>query len=99
VTAISAPSFLAGARGKLTLALLAEIGFLDFTDTSVVRIAVPDIRRDLNFSVQDLQWMLSGYLLTYGGALGAWAGVAATAGNVGVPVDTVGEFAAVAQQT
>ena len=30
-------------------------------------MALPSIRRDLGFSVQDLQWVPSGYLLTYGG--------------------------------
>lgn len=67
MTATSAPSFLATGRGKLTLALLTAIGFLDFADASIVNIALPDIRQDLHFSVPDLQWVLSGYLLTYGG--------------------------------
>lgn len=61
------PTYLSTARGKLTLAVLAAIGFLDFADASIVNIALPDIRRDLGFSPQDLQWVLSGYLLTYGG--------------------------------
>ena len=61
------PSFLGTRRGKLTLALLAAVAFLDFVDASIVNIALPDIRKDLHFSVQDLQWVLSGYLLTYGG--------------------------------
>jgi EmrB/QacA subfamily drug resistance transporter len=60
-------SFLATRRGKLTLALLAGVAFLDFVDASIVNIALPSIRRDLNVSVQDLQWVPSGYLLTYGG--------------------------------
>jgi EmrB/QacA subfamily drug resistance transporter len=30
-------------------------------------VALPDIRKDLGFSVQGLQWVPSGYLLTYGG--------------------------------
>src|SRR5262245_29829444 len=70
------PSFLATRRGKYTLALLCAIAFLDFIDASIVNIALPDIRKDLNFSVQDLQWVLSGYLLTYGGfmLLGGRAG-------------------------
>jgi EmrB/QacA subfamily drug resistance transporter len=63
------PSFLATRRGKLTLVLLCAVGFLDFVDASIVNIALPSIRRDLGFSVQDLQWVLSGYLLTYGGFL------------------------------
>src|SRR5437588_3099846 len=61
------PSFLATRRGKLTLALLAAVAFLDFVDASIVNVALPSIRRALHFSQQDLQWVPSGYLLTYGG--------------------------------
>jgi EmrB/QacA subfamily drug resistance transporter len=60
-------SFLATRRGKLTLALLAAVAFLDFVDASIVNIALPSIRRDLGFSEQSLQWVPSAYLLTYGG--------------------------------
>ena len=60
-------SFLATRRGKLTLALLCVVAFLDFVDASIVNVALPSIRRDLHFSVQSLQWVISGYLLTYGG--------------------------------
>src|SRR5262245_33521814 len=60
-------SFLATRRGKLTLAFLCMVGFLDFVDASIVNVALPSIRGDLHFSVQNLQWVLSGYLLTYGG--------------------------------
>src|SRR5258705_10267954 len=63
----SEPSALATRRGKLTLALLCTIAFLDFVDASIVNVALPSIREDLDFSVQNLQWVLSGYLLTYGG--------------------------------
>ena len=54
-------------RGKAVLALLLAIGFLDFVDASIVNVALPSIRADLGFSVQNLQWVLSAYLLTYGG--------------------------------
>jgi EmrB/QacA subfamily drug resistance transporter len=64
---IAQPSFLATGRGKATLALLAAVGFLDFIDASIVNIALPHVRNDLDFSVQGLQWVISGYLLTYGG--------------------------------
>jgi EmrB/QacA subfamily drug resistance transporter len=60
-------SFLATRTGKLTLAFLCMVGFLDFVDASIVNVALPSIRHDLHFSVQSLQWVLSGYLLTYGG--------------------------------
>src|ERR687887_859362 len=62
-------SFLATRQGKLTLLFLCMVGFLDFVDASIVNVALPSIRRDLGFSVRNLQWVLSGYLLTYGGLM------------------------------
>jgi EmrB/QacA subfamily drug resistance transporter len=56
-------------RGKAILLLLLAVGFLDFVDASIVNVALPSIRADLAFSVQNLQWVLSGYLLTYGGLI------------------------------
>src|SRR3954454_24008073 len=67
VTQTAQPSLLATRHGKLTLALLAAVAFLDFVDASIVNIALPSIRSDLNFSEQGLQWVPSAYLLTYGG--------------------------------
>jgi EmrB/QacA subfamily drug resistance transporter len=64
---VSQPSFLATRRGKLMLAFLCGVAFLDFVDASIVNVALPSIRHGLHFSVQSLQWVLSGYLLTYGG--------------------------------
>jgi EmrB/QacA subfamily drug resistance transporter len=62
-------SALSTRRGKLILALMCAVGFLDFLDISIVNVALPSIRHELNFSVQNLQWVASGYLLTYGGFL------------------------------
>ena len=64
-----APSFLGTRRGKLTLALMCAVAFLDILDSSIVNIALPKIRTDLHFSIQSLQWVTSAYLLTYGGFL------------------------------
>lgn len=63
----SAPPVLTTTRGKLILALLCAVGFLDFIDVTIVNVALPSIRSDLGFSLQELQWVPSGYLLTYGG--------------------------------
>ena len=62
-------SLLATRRGKLLLLLLCAVQFLDVVDSSIMNVALPSIRRDLGFSVQGLQWVLSGYLITYGGLL------------------------------
>src|SRR5581483_1047109 len=56
-------------RGRLVLLLLCAVGFLDFIDASIVNVALPSVRAALHISVQNLQWVLSGYLLTYGGFL------------------------------
>jgi EmrB/QacA subfamily drug resistance transporter len=61
------PSVLATRRGKLTLAVLCAVAFLDFVDASIVNIALPSIRSDLHFSAEDLQWVPGAYLVTYGG--------------------------------
>jgi EmrB/QacA subfamily drug resistance transporter len=60
-------SFLSTRRGKLLLALLCSVAFLDFVDAPIVNIALPSIRHALHFSVASLQWVPSAYLLTYGG--------------------------------
>jgi EmrB/QacA subfamily drug resistance transporter len=62
-------SVLSTRRGKLTLLFVCAVAFLDFVDASIVNVALPSIRHSLHFSVQNLQWVLSGYLLTYGGFL------------------------------
>ncbi|MGZ4371912.1 MAG: MFS transporter [Gaiellaceae bacterium] len=56
-------------RGALTLTLLLLVQFLDFLDVSIVNVALPWIKHDLGFSAQNLQWVVSGYVLTYGGFL------------------------------
>jgi len=60
-------SFLSTRRGKVLLALLCSVAFLDFVDAPIVNIALPSIRSALHFSVAGLQWVPSAYLLTYGG--------------------------------
>src|SRR5689334_6802880 len=61
------PVTLANTRGRQILVLLCAVGFLDFVDASIVNVALPTIRDDLGFTIQNLQWVLGGYLLTYGG--------------------------------
>jgi len=39
------------------------------TDTTIVGVALPDIRQDLGFSQASLAWVVNAYLLTFGGFL------------------------------
>ena len=45
------------------------IGFLDALDVSMVGVALPSIQADVGMSTSALQWIVSGYVLGYGGFL------------------------------
>jgi MFS family permease len=51
------------------LILLCGVLFLDGLDVSMVGVALPSIREDLGLSTSQLQWIVSGYVLGYGGLL------------------------------
>jgi EmrB/QacA subfamily drug resistance transporter len=55
--------------GVITLVLLCAVQFLDIADSAIVNVALPSIQHSLSFSQQGLQWVASGYILTYGGFL------------------------------
>jgi EmrB/QacA subfamily drug resistance transporter len=52
-----------------TLLVLCGALFLDALDVSMMGIALPSIRSDLGMSTSSLQWVVSGYVLGYGGFL------------------------------
>jgi EmrB/QacA subfamily drug resistance transporter len=52
-----------------TLLVLCGVIFLDALDVSMVGVALPSIRTDLHMSTSSLQWVVSGYVLGYGGFL------------------------------
>jgi EmrB/QacA subfamily drug resistance transporter len=62
-------SSLSSRRGVAILLLLSLVQFMDILDASILNIALPSIKRDLGFSQQSLQWVVDGYILTYGGFL------------------------------
>ncbi|MEV6031751.1 MFS transporter [Nonomuraea sp. NPDC052116] len=51
------------------LAVLCAVIFLDALDVSMVGVALPAIQHDLGLSTSSLQWVVSGYVLGYGGLL------------------------------
>ncbi|MGN6721472.1 MAG: MFS transporter [Marmoricola sp.] len=54
---------------NLALALLAMTQFVVVIDASIVNVALPSIGRALNFSQNDLSWVVNSYTLTFGGFL------------------------------
>ena len=51
------------------LVVLCGVLFLDGLDVSMVGVALPSIGSDLHLSTSSLQWVVSGYVLGYGGLL------------------------------
>lgn len=53
----------------LALALLAAAQFVVILDASIVNVALPSIGTDLEFSQDDLSWVVNAYVLVFGGFL------------------------------
>ncbi len=53
----------------VALALLAAAQFVVILDASIVNVALPSIGADLNFSQDDLSWVVNAYVLVFGGFL------------------------------
>jgi EmrB/QacA subfamily drug resistance transporter len=51
------------------LAVLGVAYLMVVLDVSIVNVALPSIQQELNFSPENLQWVVSGYALTFGGFL------------------------------
>src|ERR1041385_2495154 len=51
------------------LAVLGIAYLMVVLDVSIVNVALPAIQKDLHFSTENLQWVVSGYALTFGGFL------------------------------
>ena len=63
------PSALPQDKKWLALALLALAQFVVVLDASIVNVALPSIGRDLQFSQDDLSWVVNSYTLFFGGFL------------------------------
>jgi EmrB/QacA subfamily drug resistance transporter len=51
------------------LAVLGVAYLMVVLDVSIVNVALPSIQKELDFSTEDLQWVVSAYALTFGGFL------------------------------
>lgn len=56
-------------RARGVLLVLCGALFLDALDVSMMGVALPSIRSDLGLSTSSLQWVVSAYVLGYGGFL------------------------------
>jgi EmrB/QacA subfamily drug resistance transporter len=76
------------------LAVLLTVIFMSLVGVSIVNVALPTIRQDLGASDADLQWVLSGYALTFGIVLVAAGRAGDIMGRGGLFVIGVGVFTA-----
>jgi EmrB/QacA subfamily drug resistance transporter len=51
------------------LAVVATAFFMTILDVSIVNVALPSIGRSLNFSRENLQWVITAYAIAFGGFL------------------------------
>jgi EmrB/QacA subfamily drug resistance transporter len=56
-------------RTTWILLLVCVVQFMDVVDAAILNVALPSIERSLDFTQQSLQWVISGYLVSYGGFL------------------------------
>ncbi len=67
--AAAQPSTLTPAQANVALALLCVAQLMLVLDFSIVNVALPAMKADLGFTTAGLQWIISGYALTFGGFL------------------------------
>ncbi|MET3961593.1 EmrB/QacA subfamily drug resistance transporter [Marmoricola sp. OAE513] len=56
-------------NGGLALAVICVAQLMVILDATVVNVALPSIRDDLDFSLDNLTWVVTAYSLTFGGLL------------------------------
>lgn len=87
------------ATGRWLLTTVALAGFLTTLDNTVVTVALPSIQRDLGASLAALEWVATGYLLTFAGLMPAGGRLADVWGHrttllTGLMLFTAASFAA-----
>ena len=56
-------------RRWAALAAIALAQFIVIMDTSIIGVALPEIRTDLDFSAEGLSWVFNAYVIAFGGLL------------------------------
>jgi EmrB/QacA subfamily drug resistance transporter len=56
-------------RKNWALLAVALATFMTYLDNNIVNVAIPDIQRELGLSTAGIEWVVSGYILTFAGLL------------------------------
>ena len=68
-SAVDAPLDQTDDRRWIALAVIVVAQFMVVLDVAIVNVALPSIKTDLNFSEQNLQWVITAYSILFGGVL------------------------------
>lgn len=63
------PASRVAAHSRLALGLILTAAFMVVLDFSIVNVALASIERELGFAPASLQWVVTGYAVTFGGLL------------------------------
>ncbi|MGX6607974.1 MFS transporter [Micromonosporaceae bacterium Da 78-11] len=66
--------------------------FMTYLDNNVVNVALPSVQRDLNLSIEGLEWIVSAYILVFAGLLLAGGRIADVLGSRGTFFAGLGVF-------
>jgi EmrB/QacA subfamily drug resistance transporter len=86
-------------RNRWTLVSVALATFMTYLDNNIVNVAIPDVQRELGLSTAGIEWVVSGYILTFAGLLLAGGRLADAFGRrrlfmIGLAVFTASSLAA-----
>ena len=56
-------------RNRWALVAVALATFMTYLDNNIVNVAIPDIQRELGLTTAGIEWVVSGYILTFAGLL------------------------------
>src|SRR3954453_10208619 len=56
-------------RNRWSLVAVASATFMTYLDNNIVNVAIPDIQRELGLTTAGIEWVVSGYILTFAGLL------------------------------
>jgi EmrB/QacA subfamily drug resistance transporter len=56
-------------RNRWTLVAVGLATFMTYLDNNIVNVAIPDIQHELGLSTAGIEWVVSGYILTFAGLL------------------------------
>src|SRR3954453_431296 len=56
-------------RNRWSLVAVASATFMTYLDNNIVNVAIPDLQRELGLTTAGIEWVVSGYILTFAGLL------------------------------